>query len=65
VIAASQMQHRALLDKIEKLEAIKENTKVFIYMVIHELKHPTEAVLDALSFVTEKVVATQVRLAEL
>ena len=54
-ITVTAIYHRALLEKISKLEAIKDNSKVFIYMVIHELKHPTEAVVDSLSNLTNEV----------
>jgi hypothetical protein len=41
--------------KIAKLEGQLEANKVFTYMVIHDLKHPTEAVISQLDIFKDKI----------
>ena len=36
---------KPLKDKIKELERLVEDNKVFTYMVIHDLKHPTESLI--------------------
>lgn len=36
-----------LYTKIKDLKAKHENTKVFTYLVVHDLRHPTEAVIGS------------------
>jgi hypothetical protein len=37
-----------LRNKISELERTIESNKVFTYMVIHDLKHPTESMISSL-----------------
>ena len=40
-----------LIDQINKLKSQIETNKIFTYMIIHDLKHPTESLIDSLQFV--------------
>ena len=40
---------------IEQLRARIENNKVFTYMVVHDLKHPTESIINMLISVQKQL----------
>jgi hypothetical protein len=37
-----------LIDQINKLKAQIETNKIFTFMIVHDLKHPTESLIDSL-----------------
>lgn len=39
--------------KIDELTISNNNTKIFLYMVIHDLKHPNEALLNNINRVMQ------------
>jgi uncharacterized iron-regulated protein len=45
----------ALNWKIKKLESRLESTKVFQSMIIHDLKHPTDSLIDSLEYLVEQI----------
>jgi hypothetical protein len=44
--------------KIEELTNQNKNTKIFLYMVIHDLKHPNEALIDNVNRVVQQLYFT-------
>lgn len=42
-------------NEIKELEGLIKMNKVFTYMVIHDLKHPTEATISTLKDIEEKL----------
>lgn len=49
------LEKKQLLQKIEEAEARIEQNKIFTYMVIHDLKHPTESLINSLDLVKTQI----------
>lgn len=50
--------------KIEELTNKNASTKILLYMVIHDLKHPTEALIENVNRMTQLLHFTQTQLAQ-
>lgn len=37
-----------LIDQVNKLKSQLETNKIFTFMIVHDLKHPTESLIDSL-----------------
>ena len=48
--------------EIEQLKTRIENTKLFTFMIIHDLKHPTESLIATLKQVHQQLICTSVEL---
>jgi hypothetical protein len=44
-----------LKKKIDELSNVHANTKILLYMVIHDLKHPTEALIEVMERVMQQL----------
>lgn len=51
--------------QIQQLTERNENTKLFTYMIIHDLKHPTEALVDSLKQIHQELNCSRVELLEI
>lgn len=52
-----------LKKKIDELSNKNASTKILLYMVIHDLKHPTEALIENVNRVMQLLHFTQTQLA--
>ena len=48
--------------EIQQLKNRVENTKLFTFMIIHDLKHPTESLIATLKQVHQQLICTSVEL---
>ena len=62
ISTVTQQYHASLLERISKLEARNDNIKQFTYMVIHDMKHPTESVVQMISYLERELYNTKVLL---
>lgn len=53
-----------LKKKVEDLSNQNASTKILLYMVIHDLKHPTEALIENVARVMQLLHFTQTQLAQ-
>ena len=53
VSVTSTISH--LKKKIEELTNLNANSKILMYMVIHDLKHPTESLIENVNCVMQQL----------
>ena len=61
VSVSSTISH--LKKRIEELTNVHANTKILMYMVIHDLKHPTESLIENVNCVMQQLHCTYTQLA--
>ena len=50
--------------EIQQLKKRIENTKLFTFMIIHDLKHPTESLIESLKQVKQQLLCKSVELVD-
>lgn len=56
VSVTSTISH--LKKKIEEMTKVHANTKILMYMVIHDLKHPTDSLIESVKCVMQQLNCT-------